>query len=162
MTDHPHGAGSQEPDGRQDGRPVLGASKAHESARKVCPGCGELFTPTRSNKKACRPSCRARASDRKLGKMPKLPWDMPDTKLTYCARVAAYFKAHPGQWVDGRVLATIGGAYAWRTRVSECRTQLGMVVKNRERKVDGYTVSEYRLELPAETQAAVGQAEAVV
>ncbi len=162
MTDHPHGTGSQEPGVRQDGHVALGPYKAHESARKTCPGCGGLFTPTRKGQRACRPSCRARASDRKYGRMPQLPWDVPDTKVTYCARVAAYFKAHSGQWVDGRVLATIGGAYAWRTRVSECRTQLGMVVLNRERKVDGYTVSEYRYELPAETQAALGEAEAVV
>lgn len=81
---------------------------------------------------------------------PELPWDATEShenltaKLTYMARVANYFKDHPGQWIDGRILATIGGAYAWRTRVSECRMRLGMAIENRERKVDGYTLSEYR------------------
>ena len=33
---------------------------------------------------------------------------------TLCAKLAAYFRAHPGEWIDGRVLGTIAGAYAWR------------------------------------------------
>lgn len=63
---------------------------------------------------------------------------------TYRDRVADYLKGNAGQWVDGLVLQQIGGAYAWRTRLSECRTQLGMVVENRQRKVGERTVSEYR------------------
>lgn len=63
-------------------------------------------------------------------------------------RVADYFRAHPNVWVDGRVLMSIGGAYASRTRISDCRRQLGMTIDNRVRTVkrkDGskYTVSEY-------------------
>lgn len=63
---------------------------------------------------------------------------------TYRDRVADYLKSHAGQWVDGLVLQEIGGRYAWRSRVSDCRTQLGMVVENRQRKVGERTVSEYR------------------
>ena len=53
--------------------------------------------------------------------------------MTYRDTVAAYFKAHPGQWIDGLELARVGGAYAWRTRVSECHTQLGMDIENEVR-----------------------------
>lgn len=63
--------------------------------------------------------------------------------------VAAYFKSRPGVWVDGRELATVGGSYAWRSRISNCRTELGMEIQNRQRRVkaaDGsrFTISEYR------------------
>ena len=30
--------------------------------RRVCPGCGNEFIPSRPNQQACRPSCRAAAS----------------------------------------------------------------------------------------------------
>lgn len=67
----------------------------------------------------------------------------PSARVTYRDRVAEFFKASPGRWIDGRQLEAIGGAYAWRTRVSECRVELGMVIENRLRKVQGLTVSEY-------------------
>ena len=64
--------------------------------------------------------------------------------MTYRDAVAAYFKAHPGVWIDGLELARVGGAYAWRTRLSECRVA-GMdienvvrVVPNTHRKVSLY------------------------
>ena len=64
---------------------------------------------------------------------------------TYRDAVAAYFRAHPGQWIDGLALANVGGVYAWRTRTAECRGQLGMHIENRQRKVGRRTVSsEYR------------------
>ena len=70
----------------------------------------------------------------------------------------AYFKAHPGQWIDGRKLEPIAGAYAWRSRVSNLRTQRGLKIVNRQRRVEfmgqTFTVSEYRY-VPAETCAAV-------
>jgi hypothetical protein len=50
---------------------------------------------------------------------------------TYRDRTAEYFKAHAGQWIDGLVLEDIGGKYAWRTRVSDCRKQLNMCIENR-------------------------------
>ena len=71
--------------------------------------------------------------------------------------VAHLFKSHPGVWLDGREFAKPGGVYAWRTRIAECRTVLGMTIKNRRRKVGRATVSEYRYtppsELPAESTA---------
>jgi methylphosphotriester-DNA--protein-cysteine methyltransferase len=40
--------------------------QAHTSARtRVCPGCDGLFVPTRANQVCCRPSCRARATERR-------------------------------------------------------------------------------------------------
>jgi hypothetical protein len=65
---------------------------------------------------------------------------------SFRARLAALFRAHPNQWLDGRRLAEVGGCYAWRTRVSECRRQLGMDIENRERWSENgeYRVSEYR------------------
>ena len=64
-------------------------------------------------------------------------------------QIAAYFKAHPGQWIDGKVLAHVGGGYAWRSRIADCRTQRGMTIENRVRRVKSpagltYAVSEYR------------------
>lgn len=61
----------------------------------------------------------------------------------YLDAVSAYFRARPGQWIDGMELAKVGGCYAYRTRISDCRTQLGMCVENRLRKVGERTVSEY-------------------
>jgi len=62
---------------------------------------------------------------------------------TFRDHVAQYLRGNAGQWIDGLVLQEIGGRYAWRTRLSECRTQLGMDVRNRQRKVGERTVSEY-------------------
>lgn len=65
---------------------------------------------------------------------------------TYRDAVAGYLMARRNQWVSGLDLAKIGGAYAWRTRVSNCRTELGMTIENRVRTLEsGVKVSEYRL-----------------
>jgi len=69
---------------------------------------------------------------------------------TYRDRVAAAFKGRVGQWIDGRYLATIGGAYAWRTRISDCRTQLRMTIDNRQRREGRGIISEYRYVAPAQ------------
>ena len=69
--------------------------------------------------------------------------------VTLRDRVAHYFRAHPGEWIDGRVFMQVGGAYASRSRIAECRTQLGMNIENQQRRFrrdDGsrYVISEYR------------------
>ena len=69
--------------------------------------------------------------------------DPSPSSQAYRDRVAGVFKRSPGAWIDGRALGRIGGEYAWRTRVSECRTQLGMNIKNRQRRENKRTVSEY-------------------
>ncbi len=58
--------------------------------------------------------------------------------------LAAHFKQHEGEWVDGRVLMQLAGAYAWRTRVSDCRRQLGMTIDNRILRNGKFKTSEYR------------------
>ena len=68
----------------------------------------------------------------------------------YRDKVAGLFRAAPGTWIDGLTVASHGGAYAWRTRVSDCRVQLGMVIENRVRALaDGSRASEYRYMAPA-------------
>ena len=72
---------------------------------------------------------------------------------TLTEEVASYFRSHPGQWIDGLTLASVGGAYAWRSRLSDVR-RLGMPIENRQRKVGRRTVSEYRwLPRPVPEQA---------
>src|SRR5262245_26392094 len=41
--------------------------------------------------------------------------------LTFAGRVAAYFRARPGVWIDGRDISQIAGCYGWRTRISDIR-----------------------------------------
>jgi len=74
--------------------------------------------------------------------------------LPYRDTVAALFKAQPGIWLDGLTIAQVGGAYASRTRISECRTQLGMRIENRVRTLsNGSRRSEYRYLAPSQPQA---------
>lgn len=67
-----------------------------------------------------------------------------------CARLAQLFTAKRGQWIDGREIAQVAGAYAWRTRISDLRHSPWLLtIENRVRTVeqDGETfkVSEYKL-----------------
>jgi len=69
-------------------------------------------------------------------------------------RVAEYFREREGCWIDGEALRDVGGKYAWRSRVSDCRTELGMDIKNRQRRLTDaqgrrWCVSEYQY-LPAQ------------
>ena len=65
--------------------------------------------------------------------------------IAYRDKVARLFRASPGAWIDGLTVASRGGAYAWRTRVSDCRVELGMVIENRVRSLpNGSKASEYR------------------
>lgn len=66
------------------------------------------------------------------------------TVRSYRDRVEALFKAHPNEWLDSEHLAKVGGRCAWRTRVSDCRVDLGMTIENQVRRVGTYRVSEYR------------------
>ena len=50
----------------------------------------------------------------------------------YRNAIAHHFIAHPGVWVSCYTLMEIGGALAWRSRCSECRTQLGMTIERKE------------------------------
>lgn len=72
---------------------------------------------------------------------------------TFRDRLADFLRAHADRWIDGRQLAQIAGAYAWRTRLSDCRLQLGMAIENRVRREGHVKVSEYRYVPPAPVQA---------
>jgi hypothetical protein len=68
---------------------------------------------------------------------------------TLAARVAALFIARPGEWIDGRVIAQVGGQYAWRTRIADVRREpFNLAIRNRQRRVktatgENFIVSEY-------------------
>ncbi len=71
--------------------------------------------------------------------------------MTLNDRLEAFFKERPLQWIDGKQLAEVAGGYAWRSRVSDLRTQGGLKIDNRVRVVKpgmygapGSKVSEYR------------------
>lgn len=64
---------------------------------------------------------------------------------TFRDQVASVFRAQPHTWISAYALMQVGGALAFRTRVSECRTQLGMNVENKvERDRNGVAQSYYR------------------
>ena len=69
-------------------------------------------------------------------------------RLTFRDRVAAYFIAQPHVWINAVQLETIGGRQAWRTRISDCRRELGMNIENRQwvgrSRCGAFKVSEYR------------------
>jgi hypothetical protein len=78
-----------------------------------------------------------------------------NAKRTFRDNVALFFSQRPNVWIDGMVLESIGGRYAWRSRVSDCRRELGMVIENRLRhQYDAsgkrWTTSEYQY-VPAAT-----------
>lgn len=52
-------------------------------------------------------------------------------------KLAAFFHAHAGEWIDGMRLAGIAGGYAWRSRCSDLRKR-GMTIENRQRRVQGH------------------------
>jgi hypothetical protein len=76
--------------------------------------------------------------------------------VTLTRRLAAHFHAHPDEWLDGRTLAVVGGAYAWRSRVSDLRrSPYHMTIENRLRRVtacegEAFVVSEYRFRLDSD------------
>jgi hypothetical protein len=44
---------------------------------------------------------------------------------------ARLFREHRGEWVSALTVMASGGLLSWRTRVSECRTLLGMDIEYR-------------------------------
>lgn len=59
-------------------------------------------------------------------------------------RVAAYFRRHRRQWINGRTLSRVGGYAAYRTRISELRTDRGMRIENRVTRHKDCVESHYR------------------
>ena len=60
-------------------------------------------------------------------------------------RVVAVLKANEGVLVSAIMLMNVGGLLSWRTRVSECRKELGMTIEQKtEWLTDGTRRSFYR------------------
>ena len=51
--------------------------------------------------------------------------------MTKLQRTARFFRQHRRRWVSALSLLRVGGALAWRTEVSRCRTDLGMRIEQR-------------------------------
>lgn len=65
--------------------------------------------------------------------------------MSLCDRLAAYFHARAGQWIDAHELLQVAGFAAWRTRVSELRKPpYNMAIENKVGTKDGYRQSFYR------------------
>jgi hypothetical protein len=41
--------------------------------------------------------------------------------VNLCQKLAAYFHAHPNEWIDGRVLHDLAGFAGWSARVRDLR-----------------------------------------
>jgi hypothetical protein len=68
--------------------------------------------------------------------------------MTLNDKLEAHFKAHPGEWQDGKRLAEIAGYGGWRNRITDLRLIRKLDIENRRYRVtrsDGssYTKSEY-------------------
>jgi hypothetical protein len=78
------------------------------------------------------------------------PVTLTASRHTHTARLAEFFRANPGRWIDSRDLGMIAGFNAWRTRGSDLRdAPYHMTIDNRQRRAqrdDGsnFIVSEYR------------------
>jgi hypothetical protein len=64
-------------------------------------------------------------------------------RATFRDAVAAVLRQRPGEWIHWTDIAAVGGAMAWRTRISECRAS--MVIENKvTQRRDGTKDSYYR------------------
>lgn len=68
---------------------------------------------------------------------------------TLLQRLATHFKSHSNEWIDGLDLQSVAGSYAWRSRLAELRTKLGLDVENKLERNDGVVKSSYMLHMPA-------------
>jgi carboxylesterase type B len=66
-------------------------------------------------------------------------------RATFRDAVAAVLRQRAGEWVNWSELSKAGGGMAWRTRTSDARRELGMVIENKvTRRPDGSKDSWYR------------------
>lgn len=78
----------------------------------------------------------------------------PERHPTKAETLAAFFWARPGQWIDARRIAHVGGLLSWRTRVSDIRRPpFNLEISNRTRTIrtangSSIVTSEYRLGPP--------------
>ncbi len=55
-------------------------------------------------------------------------------RQSFTDRVEALFRSRPDTWIDAIDVQRVGGQFAWRSRVSNCRTRRGMVIENKQMK----------------------------
>lgn len=68
-------------------------------------------------------------------------------RQTFTGQIEAHFRANEGAWIPAADLLEVGGAMAWRTRVSEARKVFereGGALENRQQRVAHAVLSEYR------------------
>ena len=88
--------------------------------------------------------------------------------MSRCDVLAAFFRARPYRWIDGRDLGSVGGSYAWRTRLADLRrAPYFMHIENRQRRIrraDGarFVCSEYCFRPKASTTDAVSSVGALL
>ena len=70
----------------------------------------------------------------------------------YRDAVADIFRAQPNTWISAYTLMDVGGKLAFRTRVSDCRRQLGMTIENRVER-DRYGVAQSYYKFVSDPQA---------
>jgi hypothetical protein len=54
---------------------------------------------------------------------------------TLTAKLAAYLRRRPGEWINAREFFPIAGSFGWRSRLSDCRQLYGMRIVNRQRRI---------------------------
>lgn len=66
--------------------------------------------------------------------------------MTLTERVLDLLTSRPGEWVDGHLLAQVGGYAAWRSRVSDARRRIppGARIENDLVRYPTHTVTRYR------------------
>lgn len=52
-------------------------------------------------------------------------------QLSLTDRLEAFFRQRPFVWVDGKQLAQVAGAYAWRSRCADLRKR-GLTIENQQ------------------------------
>jgi len=58
--------------------------------------------------------------------------------------VRTLFRERPNTWISALEFLRVGGACSWRSRISECRTEHGMRIQNKQQRVNGVSHSYYR------------------
>ena len=57
-----------------------------------------------------------------------------DRRASLTDAVEALFRRKPAQWINAGDLAEIGGRFASRSRIAECRTKRGMWIENKQER----------------------------
>lgn len=64
--------------------------------------------------------------------------------MTQLDRTARFFRQRRRRWISALAVMKVGGLLRWRTSISECRTRLGMDIKNKVERTPRGARSYYR------------------